>query len=193
MSHGSICFPRVFYLKNTRMLLRDSECTSPTGEKQKGNVYSVGGSSIKKELTITLEVRKPILKSIRCLRRITWCSVKVGSIIKATFTLRGSLSPPGQWQNIDEKGSQKAELQPDLNLYTDQALRYHTEPKIRFELLLYLYVLGFNLTVKEHLHLDPTPIPRINSVTTDRNHHRTGSPASHSDSWWHCKTQSECY
>lgn len=48
MSHGSICFPRFFYLKNTRMILRDSECTSRIGEKQKGNVYSVGRNAIKK-------------------------------------------------------------------------------------------------------------------------------------------------
>ena len=37
------------------------------------------------------------------------------------------------------------------------------------------------------------PNDRINSVITNRINHRTGSLVSHSDSWWHCTAQSECY
>lgn len=102
MNQSSICSPRFFYLKNTGTILRDAECTSPTGEKQKRNVYSVGRNSIKNRINNYLEVRKPILKSIHCLRRITWCSVKVGNIIKATFTLHRSVSSPGQCWSIGE-------------------------------------------------------------------------------------------
>lgn len=122
-----------------RIILRDSECASfIEGEKTKGNIYSVDRNSIKKRIDNYLEVRKPIFKSIPCLRRITWCSVKVGSIIKATFTLHQFLSSPGQCGSIwVRKVRQKGVTIWTKSLCSlSQTLPYRTKPKIKFELRL---------------------------------------------------------